>query len=229
MRTSRWNTRRSIPGAALLAVLALAGGASGAEPGEEAADALRQPFFEGVPYALASALPPEACPVLAGWLDDPAEAPWHANAVAALGMADCAGAYDALVAYEARAGSGEVDRTAYRALRTVPVAMGYLAAREDRALAWLLARTSGPPTAPAWRFRNQQGDALARAERSRAVDALALSGRPAAARRLQTLAVQAPDAAGRQHAAQALELLETVQQGGPAAVPGLPGAGGDAR
>ncbi|NNL68116.1 MAG: hypothetical protein HKP30_17840, partial [Myxococcales bacterium] len=129
----RWLPLLTVPMLLIPASPALAG------PGEDAEALVRASYFEGIPHEAVAALPPEACPRLVALLADPEAARAHANVIEALGILDCPGSYDAIADYEARVGRGEVDRAAFRALRTCAPAMGRLAARDDRALAWLSA------------------------------------------------------------------------------------------
>lgn len=201
-----------------------------ADPADDAEALVRASYFEGMPHEAVAALPPAACPRLAALLADPEAAAAHANVIEALGILACPGAYEAIAGYADRAGHGEVDRTTFRALRTCPSAMGQLAARDDRALAWLADRAGEPGEAArtaGWSFRQQRGARLAADERRRAMDGLALSGRPQAAARLEALAGSG-DPAVRARAETSLELLDTVRREGRIrALDGrtLPGAG----
>lgn len=197
----------------LPANLALAG------PAEDAEALVRASYFEGMPHEAVAALPPEACPRLVALLADPEAAAAHANVIEALGILECPGAYDAITDYSARVGRGEVDRTTFRALRTRASAMGQLAARDDRALAWLAGRAGAPGEAArsaGWSFRQHRGARLAADERRRAMDGLALSGRPQAAAQLEALA-GSDDPAVRAPAEASLDRLDAIRRGGPGA------------
>jgi hypothetical protein len=200
-----------------LAALAASGPVQ-AGPGENAEELVREPWFEGLSYQAVSALTPEACPRLLALLGDPAEARAHAHVIEALGILQCDGAFEAIS--KVAAASGEVDRATYRALRACAPAMGLLAGGDDRALAWLMARSGQPAGPPAWRFRHQSGARLAAAEGERVLTGLALSGRTVARGRLGALAAQPSDQTLRARARDALALHDLVRSRGPAAVLG---------
>ena len=182
-----------------------------ATPAEDAEAVVRKAWIEGLPYEVGSALPPAACPRLLELLAAPDEGAARANVVLALGMAECPGAFDALAALAST--SGPVDRETFRALRTIPHAMGFLAASDARAVAWLDDRSRGR-TAPAWSFRSHGQARVASAERSRAVTGLALSGRPEALRTLEELAAS-PEPEIRSAAGEALGLAGRIRSEGP--------------
>jgi hypothetical protein len=201
-------------GCALLPIVALAMSAA-AEPADEAESLVRSPYFEGIPYDTVKALGPGACARLLALLGDPEAATTHANAIEVIGILACDGAYEAVAGYATKAGAGEVDPATFRALQTCSWSMGRLAAADDRALAWLLARAGTPgaaPAAPTWRFREHHGARLAADERRRAMNGLALSGRPEAAQRLEALTRETEVEA---QARQALALLEALRAADP--------------
>ncbi len=202
----------------LAPVLVAAAPEARAATAEEVATFVATPFYEGVPRDVALSLGGEACPELLAWLGDPEAGAKRGNAIEAIGLIGCAGGYEALAAYAASAGPGEVDRATFRALRATSSAMGHLASTDDRALAWLLARTGGPgarSASPAWHFRHHQGARLARDERRRALGALATSGRPEAAARLTELTADPSVAA---EASEGLALMRAVAREGEAAL-----------
>jgi hypothetical protein len=229
--THRQDARRNAAAACLaLAALALAPTARSAERSVAAAgdvaaaEALvRAVWFEGIPLARARALGAAASARLAEMLSDPHEAAHNANIVLALGASGQAGAFDALTTWAARTARGEVDRHAFRALRSLPFAMGLLAAEEPRALAWLLERAGADAPAPGWSFRRKRGARLGTLLRRQALTALGLSGRPEARALLEEVA-EAPDAkaaaaaavdpALARHAASALALHAQVSARG---------------
>ncbi|MDH3686413.1 MAG: HEAT repeat domain-containing protein [Myxococcales bacterium] len=217
-----WTGTSKIAGLLLAALLASPGQAS---PADDAEALVRKPWIEGIPHEVGAALPLEACPRLLELLADPAESAAHANVVLALGMAECPGAYAALA--DLSRTTGPVDRETYRALRTIPHAMGFLAAQDSRALVWLDARSRGA-SAPAWSFRNHQGPALADAERRRAATGLAFSGRPEALRTLEDLAAS-PDPGVRAAASDALGLADRIRAEGAREVLDAPEARGVVR
>lgn len=198
---------RARPGLVLLSLLAFVPAAR-ADVAADVERLIQTPFYEGMPQDAVDAIGPAACPHLIAALADPAAARGHGSAIEALGMLRCVGGFEALTAYAASIGAGEVDRATFRALRACPFAIGRLAATDDRALAWLMARAGTPgarAAAPAWHFRNRRGARLAGDERRRAVQALALSGRPEAATRLRALRA---DPVVRTPAREGLERME---------------------
>lgn len=157
---SAWRLTRAT-GLALL----LAGGsplAAGADVGAEAAEALvSQLYYEGLPYAEASAITPAGAAHLSGLLDDPEGERFHANIVLALGMAGHAGCVATLVGY---AGREDASRAQKSARRMVPLALGYAAHRDGAALSWL----------------RERAEKRAHPDRMMAITGLALAARPEA-------------------------------------------------
>ena len=199
--------RRVKRGAAALAALCLTGvpQAAAATSAEAAEDLVRQVYYEGVPEQPARALGPEAATRLAELLADPAETRWHVNAAMALALSGQPAAYDALAAVGERGGDGELTPAEYRLRIALPRAMGVLAQRDDRALAWLIARASQPARDPGWSYGALHGPRLARQMRLDAVSGLGISERREARALLQRLAAEADgDPAVPERAAAAL-------------------------
>jgi hypothetical protein len=113
-------------------------------------------------------------------LRSPAEAAHYANIIMALGMSGRRAAFAPLLAFSRAAPHGEVDRAAYRARTRLPLAMGHLARRHRRAVAWLVAEAEAPEIVPSWSFRHQRGLALAAVLREQTLTGLAISGARAA-------------------------------------------------
>jgi len=203
-----------------LAVLAASASAQARDPEGSRADRIaRAIYYEGLPYAEARELSDAEIARLMELLDDPAQLRDHPNILVALGMSGSPAAFEAIAGYALRTSSGELDRLAFRARRSIPHAMGQLARVDDRALAWLMRAASDAGGAPAQSFRQLDPERLARLMRREAITGLALSGRPAAARRLGELAA-APGADPEivEHCREALRLHARVAREGPAAV-----------
>jgi hypothetical protein len=173
--------------------------ASAASPDDEAdaaAHLVRQTYYEGLPIDAARAIGPVGAARLVEMLHDPAERAHAANIAIALGVAAQPGAYEALAGALDAGASGEVDRPLFRLLDTVPLAMGYLARRDDRALAWLEERASSRGADPGWSHGPFRGQALVDQERRRAIAGLGLSGRSEAIAVLDAIAAAGAEAAG---------------------------------
>ena len=168
------SVRRVAARAVLCALLCTPTGEIGAQPpSETVAEALvRQVWFEGLPLDRAAALGPAAGEQLAAMLADPTEAAHYANAVMALGVCDCRSAFEVLAQF------GELPPTGANPLHTetahlaVPHAMGLLARRDPRGLAWIESRAAQPDPQP-------HGTA-ARRRRTAVMQGLALSRSPSA-------------------------------------------------
>ncbi len=201
-------------GVATALALTLGSGAALAERDEEiaAAEALvSELYYEGLPYAEARDLTPAGAAHLTALLEDPASEPYHANIVLALGIAGHPGCVETLMRYAATP-PAHASRHRESARRMVPLAMGYAAHRDARALAWL-------------RERARAGEA---ADQMTAITGLALAARPEADTTLRELAEAAPDGAGAsaerdqraQHLAEALAYSARLQRDGYHAVLG---------
>lgn len=198
----RASVRRRVLAALLLLSGALSPAVAGAELDAAAADELiTTTWFEGMPAERIEALAPDALAHLQAVLADPREGPHHAAALELLGRAGGPGAYEVVAAYAAAAPKGTVEGHVYRARLAVPIALGYLARRDDRALADLLAGSAGSGDA-AWSYRQLDAARVGRLLRQHAVSGLALSRRPEAKTRLRKLARDRADRAGvARHAA----------------------------
>jgi len=201
--------------------LASAGVAS-ASPEEVAfAEALvHTRHVEGVPYVDARALTPAGVGRLIEMLADPAESRHRVRIVMALGMSGSERAYPALAAFHAERPVGEVDSAHYLARRSLPLAMGYLARSDPRALGFLLEAALGDDAdaPPAFSFRHLRGERLAGVLRRAAISGLAISGRPEAAAALQELEAGLDARASdelRLHVREAQSLCGRVMREGP--------------
>jgi len=191
---ARSSGRRLGPTLIIIFTIFLCAGAH-AQDGGDAAEALALTvWFEGLPYADAAAITPDGSARLVELLADSSHARHHANVLTALGIAAHPGAYEALAAYAAAHASGEVDAATYRALRSLPLAMGHLAAADDRAVAWLAQRARTPAPDPGWGRGPMHGMRLSRSLRQSAINGLGMAGRPEADAVLDELSGAGPGA-----------------------------------
>jgi hypothetical protein len=196
---------------------------------------VRQHYFEGIPYEAARELTPEAVVRLAEMLESPEDAPYRANIVMALGMSGQPGAYEALAAYADQSPEGLIEGTESRARLVIPLAMGHLAQRDQRALGFLVRAAQPDARAPRWRHRRLKSARLGGLLRRGAITGLAIAGRPEAGAALRVLSRQTtaprtrlqgavpPFAANsraklRRHLDEALELHSRVSREGAARV-----------
>ena len=190
--SSAWRWR--ILAAALGSIAAAS--SSAADDADAAARLVRQTYYEGLPVDAAAAIGPVGAARLVEMLHDPAERVHGANIAIALGVAAQPGAYEALAGAVDAGASGEIDRPLFRLLDTIPLAMGYLARRDDRALAWLVGRAGSRGADPGWSHGPFRGQALADQERRRAIAGLGLSGRSGAIAALDAIAAERANGAG---------------------------------
>ncbi|MDJ0786588.1 MAG: hypothetical protein QNK05_07240 [Myxococcota bacterium] len=199
---------RTLPWFLLAAVLlgplsALAAGAS--ELDADAAEALvRQVYYEGLPEAEARRIGPAGAARLEALLADPTEAAHHANVLLALGHAGQPGAYEAIQAFAAALGDGEMDRDAYRAWQALPYALGALAEHDRRALQPLAAALDGGDVRK--RFGRRDGARLGVQRQRAAAQALAASGLPEAGALLGEARRKTRSAELESHLSEALSL-----------------------
>ena len=156
----------------------------------DAADAealVLQVYYEGLPYDEASAITAAGSARLVELLSQPQTVAYHSNILAALGAAGHADAFPAIASYAAAGRSGELDAASYRALRSIPLAMGHLAAIDDRALAWLEAGALAHPSDPGWGRGAMHGPRLAAQRRDDCIRGLGIAGRDPAERTLHRL------------------------------------------
>jgi hypothetical protein len=148
---------------------------------EAAENLVRSRYYEGLPYDRARELTAVGTSRLIEMLRDPAEAEHHAQIVMALGIGGEADAYEALEAFASHPPTGEVESHVYAAHASIALAMGHLAQRDDRALAFLAAAARYVDrAAPEWSYRHLSGATLAAQLRRDAITGLAISGRPEA-------------------------------------------------
>jgi len=205
---------------AVAMLFAVAAGAAppASDPAAARADSLASGvYFEGIPLANASDLSDADVARLIELLRDPTEIRQHANILVAIGMSGSPAAFDAIADYAQRGPSGELDRLAFRAQRSIAYAMGHLARADGRALAWLIRVATDENAAGTQSFRQLDPARFARLMREGAITGLALSGRPEAARVLAAI-VAKPGAEPRlvERAQEALSLHARISSEGPA-------------
>lgn len=174
-RTRAGSARRILPILMLLSGMPAVAFADGAD---EAEALVRLVYYEGLPYAEAAGVTAAGAERLTAMLADPGEEAHHANIVFVLGVAGHPGAYETLTRF-AGAAQGEVSRATFRAMRTVPFALGHLSRSDPRALAWLAKRLESDAP-PDWQCERHQGDRLAKLERRMVIAGIGLSDRPEA-------------------------------------------------
>lgn len=189
---------------------------------------VRQVYFEGYPVTDRDPLGPTAVERLGEMLRDPADEPYWANIVLALGASENSDAYRQLADFAANRPEGEASSPVYQARVSLPVALGNLAHRHPSALGLLeeMARDAG--LEPGWSFQSLEGASLAGALRRSAITGLAVSGRPEAAAVLADLASRAAAESAEsaeldellQHLAFAQTLHSRAASQGPASVLG---------
>jgi hypothetical protein len=154
----------------------------------EAAEALaKAQWFEGIPDDRIDELSPEAILRLKSLLEDPGSSPLHAGIIEVLGRAGGSGAFEVIEEFASQAPEGEVDEARFRARLAIPLAWGYLARSDDRALARLRRDIADDPRRR-WRHRRMNEGRIRRLMRMSTLTGLALSGRPESRAILERLA-----------------------------------------
>jgi len=142
-------------------------------------DLVHKHYMDGIPYAAAHALGPAALPYLFELLGNPEEKLFWVNIIVTTGFLENSSAIDPLVAFLENT-QGEVDSFTFRALLSVPYALGCIAANQGDAKAFqYLADNLETPLNQTvrWSYRSKPVDELI-AEQS--VMGLAVSGQPEA-------------------------------------------------
>ena len=169
---------------------------------------IRQHYVYGLPYPKAKSLGSEAIPFLSQMLNDRANEEYWVNTIVALGFIEESSAFTPLKEYIENA-SGEVDLHTFKALASVPFAMGCLASTGDqRPYDYLkrLMRFSQSDTID-WQFSNTDTTLFIAGE---AATALAISGLDEARVELEDAIarIESGDAPRRQ-----AEILQKLQDG----------------
>ena len=92
---------------------------------------IHQHYVHGLPYGATEDLGPDAVTFLLPMLDDPAEEEWWYNVVTALGIVGQADVTDPLIEFFEKWGTQELSRETFRAVTSVPAALGLVAAKGD--------------------------------------------------------------------------------------------------
>ncbi|MHC1728514.1 MAG: HEAT repeat domain-containing protein [Syntrophobacteraceae bacterium] len=139
---------------------------------------VKKHYMDGIQYEQANALGKEAIPHLLELLHNPAEKQFWVNVIVTLGFIEDSSALDPLISFLESA-KGEVDGFTFRAMTSVPFAIGCVASNGDRkALEFLKEMAKAPPPSVLqWSFGQQKIENLLTAE---ALTGLAVSGRPEA-------------------------------------------------
>jgi hypothetical protein len=200
---------------ACLALLATVQGVR-ADSASDAVELVRPVYIDAFPAERARALDAAGVARLAELLRDPEESAAHCNAVTALGFSGHPDAYAALAASAEPPPQGELSRARYCAALRLPLAMGHLARRDARALAWLEQAAAHGARDPGWSYGPDRGARLALLLREQVLTGLALSGRPEASAWLDAQAAttaQDPVSARLRRHAQALRALHAQSAG----------------
>jgi len=183
---------------ALLMILVLGPGSGLAQSDEDIKtrvdNLVRKHYMDGIPYAVAHALGPGALPYLFELLGNPDDKEFWVNIIVTTGFIEDPSAVDPLIA-KLEDTQGEVDSFTFRALLSIPYALGCIAASGDAgALQYLAGNLDKRPDQTAgWSFRGKPVSELI-AEQS--VMGLAVSGRPEARTILTDLQAETAPKAG---------------------------------
>ncbi|MFA5906214.1 MAG: hypothetical protein WC836_19955 [Desulfobacula sp.] len=152
-------------------------------------DLVLKHYMDGIPYAKANALGKDALPYLFELLENPDEKLFWTNIIVTIGFIEDTSAVDALINFLEKA-EGEVDGATFRALLSVPYALGCIASGgHAKAIDYLGTRITGQKNLRInWNYKNKPISDLI-AEQS--VMGLAVSGRPEARQKLQALKTEA--------------------------------------
>lgn len=149
-------------------------------------DFIHKHYLHGINYQTAKALGPTAIPYLVEMLNVPQQKEFWVNIIVTLGFIEDSSAFDALVMY-LESCRGAVDEYTFRALISVPFAIGCIASNGDPgAMRYLINLVDASASAPlVWSF---QGQDCRRLLAEKATIGLAVSGRTEA--RVKLLAMK---------------------------------------
>ena len=152
---------------------------------ETALSIVQRHYYDGLPYAPVHELGEEAVPYLLSLMGDSEARQYWVNAIVALGFIESSEALRPLISFLESA-QGEVDGHTFRALLSIPFAIGCIASNgDDEALQYLMDRTSWDGNRDlSWTFRGKD-IGLLMAEKS--AIGLAISGRTDAGDHLRDL------------------------------------------
>lgn len=186
-------------------------------------DLVGRHHMDGIPYPVAKALGPAALPHLFELLGNADQKLFWVNIIVTIGFIEDAAAIDPLVSFLEDT-PGEVDDFSFRALLSVPYALGCIASGGDNvSLAYLASYIQESQTrALGWSFR---GKPVAELIAEQSVMALAVSGRPEARKLLLDLQAQLAQAADPEtfavradHVDQGLTIMDRIAAEGRAAI-----------
>ncbi len=171
-------------------------------------DLVHKHYMHGIQYVQAKALGPAAVPYLIDLLDNPDEKEFWVNIIVTLGFIEDSAALAPLISFLSDA-HAEVDSFTFRALLSVPFAVGCIASNGDsRALGYLLDNLSPSASRSAqWSFQGKKIDQLLMEQ---SVTGLAVSGRPEARAELLKLKEEIEKKEGP---SDRLLLIESVKDG----------------
>lgn len=157
-------------------------------------DLVGKHYMDGVPYASANALGSQSLPYLFELLEDQSQKPYWVNIIVTIGFIEDSSAILPLLTF-LETPVDEVDSFSFRALLSIPYALGCIASNgSTQALDFLGEKAENPDQSPLrWTFRGKPIDQII-SEQS--VMALAVSGRPEARQvleNLQTISVKSGD------------------------------------
>ena len=186
-------------------------------------DLVHKHYMDGIPYAKANALGKDALPYLFELLENPDEKLFWTNIIVTIGFIEDISAVDSLINFLEKA-EGEVDGATFRALLSVPYALGCIASGGNaRAIDYLSTHITGQKNLRInWNYKNKPiADLIA----EQSVMGLAVSGRPEARQKLQAMKAEVEKKGGaetrRLHTdtvPQGLTLMDSIQIRGRAAV-----------
>jgi hypothetical protein len=180
-------------------------------------------YLDGIQYVDAKALGSGAIPYLVEMLSDPGKKPYWVNIIVTMGFVEDSSALDVLVAHLERP-QGPVDDFAFRALLSIPFAIGCIAGNGDpEALRYLTDLVETPFDSPwPWSF---QGQNCRRLLAEQATIGLAISGRAEARTKLLAMEKQITEegpASPRRfligQVQAGLEAMDRIASGGKASV-----------
>lgn len=137
-------------------------------------DLVHKHYINGIPYAQANSLGPDAVPYLLELLNNPDEKEFWVNIIVTLGHIESSTAREPLISFLENA-RGEVDVNTFKALLSVPFAIGCIASNGDpKALNYLIGKVYTPENnAVGWSFKESK---INRHIAKASVSSLAVSG-----------------------------------------------------
>jgi len=184
-------------------------------------DLVTKHYWDGIPYQVAHALGSEALPYLFELLKNPDKKPFWVNIIVSIGFIEDPSAFAPLVAF-LEAPQGEVDSFTFRALLSVPYALGCIASGGEVKALQYLADKIKTPLYFGWSFR---GKPVADLIVEHSIMGLAVSGRPQARNLLMDMKSNWEEKAATEvgtqlgkNVAQALIIMDRIATEGRSAV-----------